>query len=491
MSRYRAPGAFVVATVLLNPGIGLAETADGRDEAAKAVHREVPDDPYVAVPPEARRTAPARRWVRDGQVSVQVNVDGDGNNVLGDAANEPSIAVDPTDPSRMAIGWRQFDTVNSNFRQAGRGFTTDGGATWTFPGVLDPGNFRSDPVLGSDSQGNFYYDSLQGNFCTDHFKSVDGGQSWAPPVFSFGGDKQWMGIDRSGGLGDGHVYAAWNGFFGCQGSNQFNRSTDGAGSFESPVAVPDDPIWGVVTVGPDGTVYVSGRRSFDASQFVLARSTTAQNPGLPVTFDSSVIVDLGGSMSSSTGPNPGGLLGQVWMAAAPATGPTAGNLYMLSSINPPGPDPLDVHFVRSTDGGLTWSAPLKVNDDPGTSAWQWFGTMSVAPDGRIDAVWNDTRNDPGGFDSELFHSSSTDGGLTWSPNQALSPPFDPHLGWPQQNKIGDYYDMVSDADGAHVAWAATFNGEQDVYYLRLHLAPVIFADGFESGDTTAWSGSSP
>ena len=36
-----------------------------------------------------------------------------------------------------------------------------------------------------------------------------------------------------------------------------------------------------------------------------------------------------------------------------------------------------------------------VNDDPtGNGAWQWFGTMSVAPDGRIDAIWNDTRNDP-------------------------------------------------------------------------------------------------
>jgi len=42
--------------------------------------------------------------------------------------------------------------------------------------------------------------------------------------------------------------------------------------------------------------------------------------------------------------------------------------------------------------------------------------------------------------------------------------FDPHVGWPQQNKMGDYFDMVSDADGAHLAWANTLNGEQDVYY---------------------------
>jgi hypothetical protein len=43
--------------------------------------------------------------------SIQVNVDAAGANILGDAANEPSIAVDPNQPNRMAIGWRQFDVV--------------------------------------------------------------------------------------------------------------------------------------------------------------------------------------------------------------------------------------------------------------------------------------------------------------------------------------------------------------------------------------------
>ena len=56
---------------------------------------------------------------------------------------------------------------------------------------------------------------------------------------------------------------------------------------------------------------------------------------------------------------------------------------------------------------------------------------------------------------------------SWSPNVALSPSFDSHIGWPNQNKIGDYYDMISDKVGAHLAYATTFNGEQDVYYLRI------------------------
>src|SRR5204862_650799 len=98
-------------------------------------------------------------------VSYQVNVDANGNNIIGDAANECSISVDPTDTSRMAIGWRQFNSVLSNFRQGGYGYTTDAGLHWTFPGVLENDVFRSDPVTNSDETGTFFYLSLLQTFC--------------------------------------------------------------------------------------------------------------------------------------------------------------------------------------------------------------------------------------------------------------------------------------------------------------------------------------
>ena len=88
-----------------------------------------------------------------GLHSAQVNVDSLGNNILGDAANEPSMMVDPNNPNHIAIGWRQFDNVASNFRQAGWAYSTNGGATWTFPGVLEPGVFHhTGAIIALDRQ---------------------------------------------------------------------------------------------------------------------------------------------------------------------------------------------------------------------------------------------------------------------------------------------------------------------------------------------------
>src|SRR5207253_8996378 len=129
--------------------------------------------------------------------SYQVNVDAQGHNIVGDAANEPSIAVDPTNGNKMAITWRQFNTITSNFRQAGYGYTTDGGTTWTFPGVLENNVFRSDPVANSDETGKFFYLSLRSDqnqsfFCDDLWRSLNGGQTWTQGGPGHGGDKEWF-----------------------------------------------------------------------------------------------------------------------------------------------------------------------------------------------------------------------------------------------------------------------------------------------------------
>jgi len=451
-------------------------TDAARKKKPSYLPRELPDDLPGSPAMLSRRTSSPAAIVTHGRfTSVQVNVDSMGDNIVNDAANEPSIAIDPTDPSRIVIGWRQFDTIASNFREAGWAYSHDTGQTWTFPGVLEPGVFASDPVLDFDLNGNIYYLSFQsgrgpGLYPCYLYRSSDGGVTWPQEVYAYGGDKAWLAIDRTNGPGSGNLYSTWNSGYGCCGNAIFTRSTNGGLRFMPPIPLEGNPFVATYSVGPNGDLNVFGAIGTISAPLIFLKSTDAQNPAVTPTFSQPIVVNLDGWLASGSGPNPGGGLGQAWVATDHSGGPRHGNIYVLASVDPTGGDPLDVMFSRSTDGGLTWSVPVRVNDDPVfNGAWQWFGTMSVAPNGRIDVVWNDTRNSGLANVSETFYAYSMDAGATWSSNITVSPPFDSHIGWPSQNKLGDYYDMISDQGGTNLAYAATFNGEQDVYFLRIWL----------------------
>ena len=90
-------------------------------DSSAQVAREFLDDLPAAVTPrsDSRARSPGRVVTAGPYVSVQVNVDALGQNIVGDAANESSIAVNPANPGNMVIGWRQFDSIASNFREGG------------------------------------------------------------------------------------------------------------------------------------------------------------------------------------------------------------------------------------------------------------------------------------------------------------------------------------------------------------------------------------
>jgi hypothetical protein len=342
--------------------------------------------------------------------------------------------------------------------------------------VLENNVFRSDPVLGSKETGNFFYLSLRENFYDDIWRSTNGGQAWTRLTFGnvSGGDKEWFTIDTTNGTGHGFLYQAWSTGGNNWGGRQFSRSTDDGITWINPIFIPNSPVWGTLDVASNGNLFIGGAANF-TSPFWCVRSSNAQNPGVTPTFDQTTQVNLGGSLLYLGAINPGGLAGQCFLAVDRSGGPTNDNIYMLASVEPFGGGGTDVMFARSTNGGQSFSGPQRINDDPiNPSKWHWFGTLAVAPNGRIDCVWFDTRNAANNTDSQLFYSYSTDGGVTWSPNVAVSDAFTPFEGYPNQNKIGDYITVVSDNTGGNVAYSATYNfnpsrgqHEQDVYFVRV------------------------
>ncbi len=80
-----------------------------------------------------------------------------------------------------------------------------------------------------------------------------------------------------------------------------------------------------------------------------------------------------------------------------------------------------VYYRQSTDGGRTWTPRRILPDvDPKLLQGQYIPNISVAPNGRIDVAWWDTRDDPGTRSNDVYYSYSTDNGKTWAANIRIS-----------------------------------------------------------------------
>ena len=187
-----------------------------------------------------------------------------------------------------------------------------------------------------------------------------------------------------------------------------------------------------------------------------------------------------------------------WLSApSPGVDRKSGNLYVTwESLGAGVPE---ISFSRSADQGRSWSAPVKVNDGDPKRDWDFsdqMPTMSVAPNGRIDAVWYDYRNDAtykegdtrNGF-QDVYYAASSDGGLTWSENRPVSDrPIDRRFGPRRTGGIYGPLGLISTNDIAYVAWDDTRNGSeqtgsQDIYFGRVRYAPAAEAFATGGGDS--------
>jgi len=122
----------------------------------------------------------------------------------------------------------------------------------------------------------------------------------------------------------------------------------------------------------------------------------------------------------------------------------------------------EIYHQASTDGGKSWSERKKVTDDRDADLrGQYFPNLSVAPNGRLDVVWWDTRDDPGTRANDMYYAYSDDDGRTWSKNQRVTDrSVDRRLGvWGANYDINSAPSVASTNAYALFGWDDTRNTE--------------------------------
>ena len=129
--------------------------------------------------------------------------------------------------------------------------------------------------------------------------------------------------------------------------------------------------------------------------------------------------------------------------------------YVYAASNPGTGDPGDVFYIRSTDSGVTFSAPFQLNSDTDPTKAQWEPNLSVSPSGTLFAVWYDERNGGGastctpGVNTpcyNMFARWSNDNGVTWSPDDTFS-----DVASPLPAQPGSDYDYASALATKHLS----------------------------------------
>lgn len=294
----------------------------------------------------------------------------------------------------------------------------------------------------------------------------------------------------------------------------FSTSDDGGRTWTEPIDVltvtEGEKAFGAgtmsVSVGPDGTVYGFARESTKPVE-------AGQPPALPrqLMFKST---DKGRTWNTSA------LNQGVARMGNPesAVDPESGKLYVVyeqrGAATPRGspPNPSDIMFTSSSDGGRTWTSPMTIgDDDPAKRADQYYPGISVAPNGRIDVAWHDFRNDPFFYPGEegnmgtavgqrwwdVYYAHSDDAGATWSENERITNPsiYADHGVTFNNSDTRGPIGVASTDNAAYVAWADTRatveeNEAQDAYLSRIRFTGVagLGASSGSAGSGFLWAG---
>lgn len=406
------------------------------------------------------------------------------------AIGEPQIAVDPTDPKRLFLGWTTFPVPldlgasTADIDACGGLVSTNGGRTWKkveppynhIPDTLGCGDIAAaagpdgtlyaggiTPTYTAEAEGGI---TVGGLSIIVHGRDVvsrsnDWGRTWSTPVVTVssdgartvGGspvdtfDRPWLAVDQS----DGTVYASGRNLFssrgGLGGQRFVTASTNKARSFGPvfPIDSADSPQSGSATIaaahGLLAVAYTAASAPGATCPCVIFE--TSRDHGK--TFDRRVVP----LVDATDAPSP-------FLAADPTTkGRFAFTILDATSTG--------LQVYETDDSGETWHAPVRVGEDsPNQRFKPW---LSYGPSGQLDLVWR-TQYSDGSYDVWAAVGRHDDqNGARFSAPLKVSTKAAPY---PAGYYGGDDFSfIIGDDQFVHLGWGDSRNGPTQAWYGRI------------------------
>ena len=386
--------------------------------------------------------------------------------------SETFSSANPDDPNQVVVAYNDSRGINAGpLVISSVSVSSDGGTTFTRVTNASgqspfPNTFGDPVVLYNKPTQTWFTVWLDGNAgCTlGGFKSTDPADpnSWTHfCVHPSGGD------DRESGWADnnpsspffGNMYISWNDFNVGAGALVVSRSTDNGSTWSSAITVANTGTFIRNTqitgdMSGNGTIYIAGMdeggggfphdntnliyKSTDGGATWSNTYTGTPFPGPGVT-SSGYFACMFNDVS----------IGAYWRHEGWGE-PAAFNdiVHLVYAQHGTGSDAGDVYYIRSTDGGVTFGTPLKLNTDA-TTRPQWQPNLSVSPTGTLLATWYDAREstdcvvgDENTPCYRMWSRKSNDNGASWLPDDMLSDVVSPLPAQPDPGivsvYVGDY-----------------------------------------------------